>query len=155
MAVFGADLFRPAPRVGHEVAERAGLTKADQGRVLADDQPVEGPGRHRLVMFQEAALFPWLTVRRNVEAQRSAAAAFSPASNNRDAVLAARMFSGNHLVEARVHNDGHGLFVKTRDPDKFYLLLNEVVAEGEVDIESVAPVDDDLSAVYEYLIGSQ
>ncbi|MGZ5435466.1 MAG: ABC transporter ATP-binding protein [Pyrinomonadaceae bacterium] len=74
---------------------------------------------------------------------------------NKPAVLAARMFSSNHLVEARVHNDGHGLFVKTRDPDKFYLLLNEVVAGGEVDIESVAPVDDDLSAVYEYLIGSQ
>ena len=45
--------------------------------------------------------------------------------------------------------------MKTRDPDKFYLLLNEVVAKGEVEIESVAPVDDDLSAVYEYLIGSQ
>ena len=74
---------------------------------------------------------------------------------NKPAVLAARMFSSNHLVEARVHDDRHGLFVKTRDPDKFYLLLNEVVAEGEVEIESVAPADDDLSAVYEYLIGSQ
>jgi len=69
--------------------------------------------------------------------------------------LAARMFSSNHLVEARVHDDRHGLFVKTRDPDKFYLLLNEVVAQGEIDIESVAPADDDLDAVYEYLIGSQ
>ncbi|MGQ0763002.1 MAG: ABC transporter ATP-binding protein [Acidobacteriota bacterium] len=74
---------------------------------------------------------------------------------NKPAVLAARMFSSDHLVEARVHDDRHALFVKTRDPDKFYLLLNEVVAEGEVEIESVAPVDDDLSAVYEYLIGSQ
>lgn len=74
---------------------------------------------------------------------------------NKPAVLAARMFSSNYLVEARVHNDLRGLFVKTRDPDKFYLLLNEVVADGEVEIESVAPVDDDLSAVYEYLIGSQ
>lgn len=74
---------------------------------------------------------------------------------NKPALLAARMFGSNHLVEARVHDDRHGLFVKTRDPDKFYLLLNEVVAEGEVEIESVAPVDDDLSAVYEYLIGSQ
>jgi hypothetical protein len=32
----------------------AGLTKPDTGRVLADDQPIEGPGRHRLVMFQES-----------------------------------------------------------------------------------------------------
>lgn len=73
---------------------------------------------------------------------------------DKPSVLAARLFARNHLVEARVHDDRHGLFVKTRDPDSFYLLLNEVVAQGEVDIESVAPVDDDLSAVYEYLIGS-
>jgi len=44
----------------------AGLTKPDQGRVLADDHIVEGPGRHRLVMFQESALFPWLNVFGNV-----------------------------------------------------------------------------------------
>jgi ABC-2 type transport system ATP-binding protein len=74
---------------------------------------------------------------------------------DKPAVLAARMFTNDHLVEARMHDDRHGLFVKTRDPDKFYLLLNEVVAQGEVEIETVAPVDDDLSAVYEYLIGSQ
>ena len=74
---------------------------------------------------------------------------------NKPSVLAARLFSNDHLIEARVHDDRRGLFVKTRDPDSFYLLLNEVVAAGEVDIESVAPVDDDLSAVYEYLIGSQ
>src|SRR5258708_36950640 len=44
----------------------AGLTMPDNGRVLADDIPVEGPGRHRLVMFQESALFPWLNVFGNV-----------------------------------------------------------------------------------------
>jgi ABC-2 type transport system ATP-binding protein len=73
---------------------------------------------------------------------------------DKPSVLAARMFGSNHLVEARVHDDRRGLFVKTRDPDQFYLLLNEVVAQGEIEIESIAPVDDDLSAVYEYLIGS-
>jgi hypothetical protein len=34
-------------------------------------------------------------------------------------------------------------------------LLNEIVAQGDIEVESVAPVDDDLSAVYEYLIGSE
>jgi NitT/TauT family transport system ATP-binding protein len=44
----------------------AGLTRADAGRVLADGEPVIGPGRQRLVMFQEPALFPWLTAFGNV-----------------------------------------------------------------------------------------
>ncbi|HYC18386.1 MAG TPA: ABC transporter ATP-binding protein [Pseudolabrys sp.] len=44
----------------------AGLTIPDKGRVLADGQLVHGPGRHRLVMFQESALFPWLNVFNNV-----------------------------------------------------------------------------------------
>src|SRR3954471_17948460 len=36
----------------------AGLEKPDSGRVLSDGKPVAGPGRDRLVMFQESALFP-------------------------------------------------------------------------------------------------
>jgi NitT/TauT family transport system ATP-binding protein len=44
----------------------AGLEKPDRGQVLADNQPVLEPGRNRLVMFQESALFPWLDVRGNV-----------------------------------------------------------------------------------------
>jgi len=44
----------------------AGLEKPDSGTVLADGRPVTGPGRERLVMFQEPALFPWLDVFGNV-----------------------------------------------------------------------------------------
>jgi ABC-2 type transport system ATP-binding protein len=69
--------------------------------------------------------------------------------------LAAYVFAQDHVVEARLHEDRRGLFVKTRDADRFYLLLNEVVADGEINMESVAPVDDDLSAVYQYLIGTE
>jgi NitT/TauT family transport system ATP-binding protein len=44
----------------------AGLEKPDSGRVLADGKPITSPGRDRLVMFQESALFPWLDVLGNV-----------------------------------------------------------------------------------------
>lgn len=70
------------------------------------------------------------------------------------AKLAAYVFEKNHVVEARLHDDRRGLFVRTRDADRFYLMLNRAVAEGAVSVETVAPVDDDLSAVYQYLIGT-
>jgi len=70
------------------------------------------------------------------------------------AKLASYVFAQNHAVEARLHDDRRGLFIKTRDADRFYLMLNHAVAEGELNVESVAPVDDDLSAVYQYLIGT-
>jgi ABC-2 type transport system ATP-binding protein len=70
------------------------------------------------------------------------------------AKLAAYVFAQNHVVEAKLHDDRRGLFVRTRDADGFYLLLNRAVADGEVNVESIAPVDDDMSAVYQYLIGT-
>jgi ABC-2 type transport system ATP-binding protein len=69
-------------------------------------------------------------------------------------VLASRMFSVNHCVEARLHGDGKGIFLRTADIDEFYRLLNDVAIEGLVKIEAVAPADDNANAIYNYLIGS-
>src|ERR1700739_4611034 len=44
----------------------AGLEKPDSGQVLADGKPITQPGRDRMMMFQESALFPWLDVMGNV-----------------------------------------------------------------------------------------
>lgn len=73
---------------------------------------------------------------------------------DRPQLLASQLFENEHTVEARIHNDRQGLFVKTRRPDDFYLLLNKVITEQNLQVESVAPVDDDLNAVYQYLITS-
>ena len=68
--------------------------------------------------------------------------------------LASRVFLEDHVVEVRMHNDRRGLLVKTSQPDRFYLMMNRVAADG-IGIESVAPVDDDVNSVYEYLIGAE
>jgi ABC-2 type transport system ATP-binding protein len=68
-------------------------------------------------------------------------------------VLASRIFQMNHCVEARLHRDNQGVFVRTQDVDQFYIVLNQIAAEGLVKIEAVAPADDDANAIYQYLIG--
>ncbi len=45
----------------------AGLLSPSDGRVLANGKPIAGPGPERAMVFQDAALFPWLTLRDNVE----------------------------------------------------------------------------------------
>jgi len=44
----------------------AGYERATRGDVTLDGQPVHGPSWTRLVVFQETALFPWMTVLDNV-----------------------------------------------------------------------------------------
>ncbi len=45
----------------------AGFIKPSKGFVYINGMPVEGPGPERGVVFQDANLFPWLTVKKNVE----------------------------------------------------------------------------------------
>jgi ABC-2 type transport system ATP-binding protein len=73
---------------------------------------------------------------------------------NQPEVLASRMFAINHCVEARLHADGKGIFLRTGDIDQFYSMLNSIAAEGLVKIDAVAPADDDANAIYQYLIGA-
>ena len=73
---------------------------------------------------------------------------------NRPQALASKIFQQDHVVEAKIHADGGGLLIKTRNADQFYLMLNEI-ASGGVQIDAVAPVDDDVNSVYEYLIGHE
>ena len=73
---------------------------------------------------------------------------------DRPQALASRLFEDPFTVEARIHIDRKGLFVKTGRPDDFYLMLNKVITELKLEVESVEPVDDDLNAVYQYLIAT-
>jgi NitT/TauT family transport system ATP-binding protein len=44
----------------------AGYERADTGEILCDGQPISRPGAERMVVFQETALFPWMTLLENV-----------------------------------------------------------------------------------------
>jgi len=46
----------------------AGLDFPDSGELLVDEEPICGPSAERGLVFQDPNLFPWLTVRRNIEA---------------------------------------------------------------------------------------
>jgi ABC-2 type transport system ATP-binding protein len=69
--------------------------------------------------------------------------------------LAARLFRQDHVVEAKIHPDGKSILLRTTDADRFYLLLNRVVLESGLEVDSVAPADDDVNSVYQYLIGGE
>jgi NitT/TauT family transport system ATP-binding protein len=44
----------------------AGFLRPDTGRVEVDDEVVNGPDARRGVVFQQYAIFPWLTVEKNI-----------------------------------------------------------------------------------------
>ncbi len=44
----------------------AGLEKPQRGNIFCKDQPITGPDQDRVMIMQDAALFPWLTVLKNV-----------------------------------------------------------------------------------------
>ena len=78
---------------------------------------------------------------------------------DRPAALAARMFASETVVEAKLvpaeGYKGEGVLVRTRAADAFYLALNRVILEESIHLESVAPADDDVLSVYQYLIGGE
>ena len=57
------------------------------------------------------------------------------------------------MVEAKIDSERGGLLIKTRDADSFYLAFNRIVLDNDFKIEVVTPADEDVDAVYQYLIG--
>jgi ABC-2 type transport system ATP-binding protein len=68
--------------------------------------------------------------------------------------LASKLFQQDHVIEAKIHADRAGLLIRTRNAEGFYKFMNHIALNG-VQIESVAPADDDAQSVYEYLIGTE
>jgi ABC-2 type transport system ATP-binding protein len=67
--------------------------------------------------------------------------------------VAARLFELPHVVEARILGDDKSLLVRTKDAGGFFPELNRIVLDAGVEVETVAPADESVHAVYDYLIG--
>ncbi len=74
---------------------------------------------------------------------------------DRPAVLAARIFELNHAVEVKLHPDGRGLLLRTKDAAGFYRLMNRIAVDENLAMEGIQPADDDVQSLYDYLIGNE
>ena len=71
---------------------------------------------------------------------------------DKPSLLAAKVFEQDNVVEARVHEDGGGLLISTKDADSFLVAFNRIVLDNDLHVQSVTPADADVHAVYQYLI---
>jgi ABC-2 type transport system ATP-binding protein len=72
--------------------------------------------------------------------------------SDRPHAVASRILELEHAVEARILDD-NSLLVRTRNAEDFFVQLNRIVLETGVVVETVAPADESVHAVYDYLIG--
>ena len=68
--------------------------------------------------------------------------------------MAALLFSEEHITEIKLNDDRMGMLVMTRDREQFARALGRIALDGHR-IESVVPADENVDALYEYLIGGK
>jgi ABC-2 type transport system ATP-binding protein len=68
--------------------------------------------------------------------------------------VAARLFNEDHVTEIRLNDDRMGMLVMTRDREQFARALGRIALDGHR-IDGVLPADENVDALYEYLIGGE
>lgn len=66
--------------------------------------------------------------------------------------VASLLFNENHVTEIRLNEDRMGLLVMTRDREEFSRSIGRIAVDG-CKIDSLIPADENVDALYEYLIG--
>lgn len=72
---------------------------------------------------------------------------------NRPREMAVRLIANDFVLNIDIEEKENRLMVKTRDRDRFFSGVMALAAETEMEIEEITSPDDNLQAVFDYLIG--
>ncbi|MFZ2280139.1 MAG: ABC transporter ATP-binding protein [Prosthecobacter sp.] len=111
----------------------AGLEAPTNGSIHADGQPVTGPGRQRMVMFQEHALFPWLDVINNVLFGLNLKPGLTDADRKQLAMYYLKLVGLENFAHASIHELSGGMkqrvaLARALAPNPRVLLMDEPFA---------------------------
>jgi NitT/TauT family transport system ATP-binding protein len=108
----------------------AGLEAPTSGSIHSDGQPVTGPGRQRMVMFQEHALFPWLDVINNVLFGLNLKPGLTNADREQLAMYYLKLVGLENFAHANIHELSGGMkqrvaLARALAPNPQVLLMDE------------------------------
>jgi len=129
----------------------AGFLRPAKGVVLCDGAPVTAPGRERGYVFQEDAIFPWMTVQENLEfgllAKGLGATARAAITRELIGLIGLQGFERAYPKELSAGMAKMVEVARVLATDPAILLLDEPF--GALDAQTRARMQDELSALWE------
>jgi ABC-2 type transport system ATP-binding protein len=67
--------------------------------------------------------------------------------------LAGRLLEEDYVLKVHIGPDGRSVLIETNNRDKFFALLLSLLVKNRTEVEEITSPDDNLQAVFDYLIG--